>query len=781
MRLFLITSILFIFGLGSLLSIGWYSQSNSMDGLRVSMSTGAETMTLEQKALTDRIAENQIRTSSTRLTRKAEGMAGLLARLARDPLVNFNYEVLNEYCREVCKDTDFLLIYVTDADGNIVTEFRNEESSEMKGRFSTVPDTLSKISTGLKRAKGITPLTAKVESEGEVHGAVTLYLLDTSLTQQKRDISRDFQSIQKASTRLNTELTQSIQNEAQAAVTQFLRNAAIASVVTLLLAFLCLHLLANRIFQPIEDATDRLLSLAQEGDLTPIASPATTRNDEVGRLIQALEALIHDSRQMSSICGQLASGNWAVEVPIRSKMDELGHAMQTLVADIGSALAAINQVADHVSLGAGQINDASQNLSDGATRSAASLEEISSSMAEIGGQASMNAENATQANQIARGARDTAEHGSEEMKAMVAAMEEIQGSSSEITKIIKTIDDIAFQTNLLALNAAVEAARAGRHGKGFAVVAEEVRNLAGRSAKAAQETAEMIESTNAKVANGSEIANRTATVLNEIVAGISKAADLVGEISAASTEQAQGVAQVSQGLNQIDSVTQQNTANAEETAAASHELSTQASDLKELLGRFRLGEEQSGNRPAESRRGISPSPTAPERPPSAAIPPDGWGSTPAETANLIGLAPEEAKAPPADAPPLLIHWSPDFSVGVEKFDQQHRRLVDLVNELYGALRSGKANEALGTIFTELVEYTQNHFADEEAFMRVNRYPGLDEHLHLHQVLVEQVSKYYARFNEGGSLGVEMMNFLKDWLLNHISKVDMAYGKALGDR
>ena len=162
------------------------------------------------------------------------------------------------------------------------------------------------------------------------------------------------------------------------------------------------------------------------------------------------------------------------------------------------------------------------------------------------------------------------------------------------------IDDIAFQTNLLALNAAVEAARAGRHGKGFAVVAEEVRNLASRSAKAARTTAELIENSNKKVETGLTVVEQTAKALTDIVTHVAQAAKLVGEIAVASDEQARGIAQVSEGIGQIDRVTQQNTANAEETAAAAEELAAQALHLQQLLTHFKLG--TSSSRPAPGRQ-----------------------------------------------------------------------------------------------------------------------------------------------------------------------------------
>lgn len=300
------------------------------------------------------------------------------------------------------------------------------------------------------------------------------------------------------------------------------------------------------------------------------------------------EIIVQPINETISVLQSVADGDLTVSMTGNYQGDlfKLKKSVNDTIESISDVISQVKTTVDEVSNGSLQVSDASTALSQGATEQAASLEEITSSMSEIGSQTKTNAENANQANILANTAKQSAEKGSQEMSQLNKAMAEITDSSKNIAKIIKVIDEIAFQTNLLALNAAVEAARAGRHGKGFAVVAEEVRNLAARSATAAKETADLIETSIKLVENGSNLAGKTNDALDEIKIGNIKAADIVGEIATASNEQAQGIAQINEGLIQIDKVTQTNTASAEQSASAAEELSGQAAMLKNMVARF---------------------------------------------------------------------------------------------------------------------------------------------------------------------------------------------------
>jgi methyl-accepting chemotaxis protein len=358
-------------------------------------------------------------------------------------------------------------------------------------------------------------------------------------------------------------------------------------VAALLLISIGTFILIRRLIVMPMSKTMKMIQEMEKGHLN--GRLQMDQDDEIGQMAKTMDAFSESlQHEVVGSLQKMANGDLTFEITPKDEYDEVRNALQKTGEDLNAIMEQIDVAADQVASGSTQVTDASQSLSQGATEQATSLEEISSSMIQMADQTRTNAENANEANQLTGEAKDAAANGNVQMAEMVLAMEEINNAAQNISRIIKVIDEIAFQTNLLALNAAVEAARAGKHGKGFAVVAEEVRNLSGRSAKAARETAELIEGSVEKVMNGSEIANQTAESLGEIAKGIIRASSLINEIANASNEQAEGISQVNMGLNQIEQVTQQNTAQAEESAAAAQELSAQAAQLQEMLDRFTL-------------------------------------------------------------------------------------------------------------------------------------------------------------------------------------------------
>ena len=362
-----------------------------------------------------------------------------------------------------------------------------------------------------------------------------------------------------------------------------------ASIISIILAFL----ISRSIVKPINFVTtsvqrisghtkklsDIMMNNLAKGDWSK-EHEITTNNDRL--------AILAELGKRKDEIGSIATANKAIIEGIL----ELSTSLNMVINQVNETLQKVSNTVELVKTSATQVSSAADSVSEGSTKSAASLEEITSSMSQLGSQTNTNADNAYEANTLATTAATAAGAGQEKMNQMIVSMQQITKNGEETQKVIKTIDDIAFQTNLLALNAAVEAARAGVHGKGFAVVAEEVRNLAARSAKAAAETAELIENSNKEIQDGMTNSQETAESFNEIVDNITKTADLVRKIAAASKEQAQGISQMNSGLSQVDDVTQQNTANAEETASAAQEMTSLSIILHDLVDHFQLMQEK---------------------------------------------------------------------------------------------------------------------------------------------------------------------------------------------
>ncbi len=368
-------------------------------------------------------------------------------------------------------------------------------------------------------------------------------------------------------------------------------------VISILLSVVVALALARNIGSPMKACVNRM-KLLVEGDLeTPM--PQIKNKDETGVLARSTESLVEGLsiviNDISYLLNEMANQNLDVhttheEVYVGSFQNIL-HSMRNMRKELSGAMRQVNHSAGEVSDASDQLSASAQMLSQGTTEQASSVEELAARISVIADQVKHTASGALEVRSQTHQTGEEVLLCNQKMQSLVEAMERIQASSEEIEKILKTIDDIAFQTNILALNAAVEAARAGSAGKGFAVVAEEVRNLAGKSAQAAQNTSDLIGNSTEAVHIGTEIAKNTADVLLGVVNSIQAVVEAIDNIATVSSEQSESVEQVSEGINQISVVVQNNSATAEEGAAASEELSAEATCLKELVDQFTLASE----------------------------------------------------------------------------------------------------------------------------------------------------------------------------------------------
>lgn len=350
------------------------------------------------------------------------------------------------------------------------------------------------------------------------------------------------------------------------------------------------------ITQPVTELEQAARAMAK-GEFSAVRV-AYDSKDELGSLagdIRSMVKTLTDVLQNETyILNEMAEGNFSVHSErdeyYIGEFEQLMRSMKKINRGLSELLLQISRSADNVAAGSEQVSSGSQNLAQGTTEQAASVEELTGMMSEISDQAYRNSRDAREASEKAQMVKENATESSRSMQEMVKAMAEISGKSDEIRKIVKTIEDFSFQTNILALNAAVEAARAGDRGEGFSVVANEVRSLANQSSAASKSTAALIQSSLQAVENGRKIANETDNALAEVVSGIDNVSELLFHITDASSKQFDANRQVTENINLISEVVQTNSATAEECAAASEELASQAQLLKELVSHFKLAD-----------------------------------------------------------------------------------------------------------------------------------------------------------------------------------------------
>lgn len=373
-------------------------------------------------------------------------------------------------------------------------------------------------------------------------------------------------------------------------------------VAAILLSIIVALRLANNISRPMKACAERMRLLV-EGDLgSPV--PEVVSKDETGMLTQSTAELVNGLSTIIYDIGYLLDEMANQQnLDIRSQHREayVGDfknillSMRNLKVGLSKILRQIDVSADQVSTSSLHVSSSAQGLSQGAVEQASSIQELAAQINKISGQVKNTAASALDVHTQTHQVGEKISACNQQMQGLMEAMEKIHSRSDEIGKIIKTIEDIAFQTNILALNAAVEAARAGSAGKGFAVVADEVRNLAGKSAEASKNTSVLITHSTEAVQAGTEIAKHTADSLLDVVNSIRSMVDSIGQIATVSNEQSDAVLQINDGIEQIATIVQSNSATAEESAAASEELSGEANGLKQLVKQFTFTEDEAGD------------------------------------------------------------------------------------------------------------------------------------------------------------------------------------------
>jgi len=323
-------------------------------------------------------------------------------------------------------------------------------------------------------------------------------------------------------------------------------------------------------------------------DVMASAQHCSGWQNEIGVVARAAGGLIEHLMNCGNSIQRISEGDLSVNINILSENDLIGNGLAKMVNRLNEMFDGIHVSGAQVATGSKQIADSTHTLAQGASEQAASMVELSNSVAEVN---SMTKENS----QLANAALDEVQEAgqlmgicAEQMSQMLAAMRIIDEKSKNILKTTKVIDEIAFQTNILALNAAVEAARAGQHGKGFAVVAEEVRNLASKSAEAAKETATLLESSSQSVEEGNKIVGQVSASLQSMAEIAQKNTEKIEKVNSISASQSMAMEQINTSIYQVTHVVQQNSATVEESAAASIEMSSQSAILQDFISQFKL-------------------------------------------------------------------------------------------------------------------------------------------------------------------------------------------------
>lgn len=747
--------------------------------LATDLKTSLKTMTVTtQDALTESSEDILQDTADSiqqelRNIRRQNGktQALLLAQVSENAIISRNLSALNGFVRSAHKNPYTVFVFYMDEKKTPLTRYLNRKNPKLrsylpeKGR----PD-IKKIIQAGQDDPDVLVVNQPVLSEGEEIGRITLGLdmtkareqaqkmndafsdlidnneakIETILTKQSavilglldKTVSEIKEHIAKTARETRAEITTS---QHQAAATT--RNILLASSVIGLAAILIILLLnARSILRLLGGEPTAMVDMAKQIADGKLDIPMNT-NPAAGSLQDALQNMVLGLQQL---IGKLMSE----AKRMADTSHDLGQAAGEMSRDAEQSAERATTVAaatEEMSVNMTTVSMASEQAAGNVNIVATAVEEMTSAVHEISA-------STDKANRITTEAVGYAKSSSEKVNTLGQA-------AREISKVTEVITEISEQTNLLALNATIEAARAGEAGKGFAVVANEIKELAKQTAEATGEIKAKIESIQNSTDDTVTEINQISDVINDVNEIVSTIASAVEEQTATTADIAANVNEAAQGIAEVNENVAQSSAVAGEVAhdiaevselannsrrcsvrveVSAQLLSTVVEELQQETARFDLGDSEAARRVAES-------------------------------SNRAG----------DDA---ILHWNDSLLVGIGKIDEQHKQLVNYINDLYRSMKGGESRQVTGKILGSLIEYTATHFQTEEELFDTYGYPETDQHKEIHKKLVEKVIDFQRQFEAGASeLEMPLMEFLKDWLVNHIMQTDKRYVSFLHDK
>lgn len=519
------------------------------------------------------------------LRRNTEAIAQLLAQVAPNAMLSFDFTALISYVKSATANPDIAFAVYLKPDGKPLTRYMNRKDEVVKDLIAqgAGKKKIDRLIQAARTSDKVIIVEKPVALEGKKLGAVLVVASRLATEKQIQALDQRFNALIEDNT--------------------------------------------HKVHSVIVDISTQV-NLRMDNTMSAVGRMNTDSAQEVSNRFQS--AYLNITQRTKWIGTMLGLGSILFMFAI------VFFILTRLTRKVQGMVGSLDVATDSVAVASGQIAGSSQQLSAGATEQAASIEESSSSLEEMAAMTQQNSHSSQQADKLMQEANSIVAKASSEIGELTASMAEITTASQETQKIVKTIDEIAFQTNLLALNAAVEAARAGEAGAGFAVVADEVRNLALRAAEAARNTSDLIEGTSKRVQSGAVLVGKTSGAFQEIENSTLKVGELVAEIAAASTEQAQGIEQINNAVTEMDKVVQDNAATSEETASASEEMRNRADQMKSIvreLVELVEGHRLADNAPEASKTHVTP---------SSSDSPSGTAKTASMPEQMIPLDDEEA-------------------------------------------------------------------------------------------------------------------------------------------